>query len=78
MTKVERRLIADYEALVGDLLAGLRPDNHGRAVDLARLPDRIRGYGHVKQAAIDRAEAEKTELLAAFRAPPGSRAEAAE
>ncbi len=76
--KTERRLIADYEALVGDLLAGLRPDNHGRAVDLARLPDRIRGYGHVKQAAIDRAEAEKTELLAAFRAPPGSRAEAAE
>ena len=76
--KTERRLIADYVTLIGDLVAELRPDNHARAVDLARLPDRIRGYGHIKQAAIDRAEAEKAELLAAFRAPPGSRAEAAE
>ncbi len=76
--KTERRLIADYETLIGDLLAALRPDNHGRAVNLARLPDQIRGYGHVKQAAIDRAETEKTALLAAFHAPPGPRAEAAE
>src|SRR5205085_4554864 len=48
--RVERRLIGEYETLVGELIAGLTPANHALAVALARLPERIRGYGHIKEA----------------------------
>jgi indolepyruvate ferredoxin oxidoreductase len=39
------------------------------AVALASLPERIRGYGHVKEAHLDKAAKQQEELLAAFRAP---------
>ena len=76
--KTERRLIDDYEAMVKDLAAGLGPENHAPAVALAQLPDGIRGYGHIKQAAIAAAESKQTQLWAAFQSPPGPQAEAAE
>ena len=47
---MERQLIVDYEKLVEELLASLTADNLNTAVELARLPEKIRGYGHVKQA----------------------------
>jgi indolepyruvate ferredoxin oxidoreductase len=46
--RTERALIAEYRAAVEELLAGLQPGNHGLAVEIARLPEGIRGYGHVK------------------------------
>ena len=46
---MERALIGDYEALVAELLATLAPHNHPLAVELARVPEQIRGYGHVKE-----------------------------
>jgi indolepyruvate ferredoxin oxidoreductase len=67
--KTERRLIAEYETLVGELLAGLTGGNHALAVALAAVPDEIRGYGPVKHASVATAEAKKAELLAKFRAP---------
>ncbi|RZI99194.1 MAG: pyruvate ferredoxin oxidoreductase, partial [Rubrivivax sp.] len=48
--RMERQLIRDYEALIDEVLASLTADNLHIAVDLARLPEKIRGYGHVKQA----------------------------
>src|SRR5262249_28582852 len=47
--RVERRLIAEYRALIDDVAARLSPANHTVAVALAELPDRIRGFGHVKR-----------------------------
>jgi indolepyruvate ferredoxin oxidoreductase len=38
-------------------------------VQLASIPEQIRGYGHVKDASIARAKAREAELLKAFRAP---------
>ncbi|HMB75302.1 MAG TPA: DUF6537 domain-containing protein, partial [Kiloniellaceae bacterium] len=67
--RVERQLIAGYEALLDELLAKLTRENHGLAVALASIPEKIRGYGHVKDASIQKAEAEAAELLAAFRDP---------
>ncbi|MBU0796747.1 MAG: indolepyruvate ferredoxin oxidoreductase family protein [Alphaproteobacteria bacterium] len=67
--RMERRLITEYEALVGELLAGLSAENHGIAVALAALPDKIRGYGHVKEAHLAKAKAEEKQLLTAFRDP---------
>jgi indolepyruvate ferredoxin oxidoreductase len=70
--KQERRLIADYEALVAELVAGLDHETHGLAVALAAIPEQIRGYGHVKDASVQSAKAREAELLATFRHPKGA------
>jgi indolepyruvate ferredoxin oxidoreductase len=46
--RTERALIAEYRACIEELLAGLSAANHAAAVEIARLPEQIRGYGHVK------------------------------
>ena len=70
---MERALVGEYEMLVGELLARLAPHNHALAVELAQVPEHIRGYGHVKLRHVQAAKAKEAELLAAFRAstPPG-------
>ena len=65
--KLERRLIRDYEALIEEVLTGLRPANHALAVQLAALPERIRGFGHVKAKHAAEAEAAQAQMLQAFR-----------
>ncbi len=67
--RLERRLIADYERLVDELLAGLSPAQHALAVELASLPEQIRGYGHVKARHLATVEKRQAELLGRFRAP---------
>ncbi len=70
--RAERRLIADYEAMLDEIAGLLRPETHGAAAALAALPERIRGFGPVKMAAIEAAKLREAELLAALRnAPPG-------
>jgi len=65
--KLERALIRDYEALIRELLTILSPKNHRAAVELASLPERIRGFGHVKEANIALVAAEREELLRQLR-----------
>jgi indolepyruvate ferredoxin oxidoreductase len=65
--RTERALIGEYEALIDELLAGLDASNHAQAVALARIPEQIRGYGHVKARHLGKARAEWAERLAAFR-----------
>jgi indolepyruvate ferredoxin oxidoreductase len=67
----ERRLIADYESFCEAAIAGLTPANHSIALALAVLPEKIRGYGHVKERAIIAADAERERLLASWR-PSGA------
>jgi indolepyruvate ferredoxin oxidoreductase len=67
--RVERQLIDDYEEVVEELLAALSLDNHGQAAEIARIPEQIRGYGHVKARHLRAAKAREAELLAAFRVP---------
>ena len=47
--RTERALIGEYEALVRELIGGLDHAEAELAVELANLPDDIRGYGHVKE-----------------------------
>jgi indolepyruvate ferredoxin oxidoreductase len=62
--RLERELARDYEALVRDtLLPRLAADNHALAQQLARLPERIRGYGHVKLGNLATVRAQWKELL---------------
>ncbi|OYV64772.1 MAG: hypothetical protein B7X07_05415 [Actinobacteria bacterium 21-64-8] len=44
----ERQVRDDYEEMIEGLSAQLTASNHARAVELAKLPDMIRGYGEVK------------------------------
>ena len=67
--RAERQLIADYEVLIGDIIARLTADNHAIAVELAGLPSRIRGFGHVKAEAMTAAAERRAALLAAFGRP---------
>ncbi|UXH78861.1 indolepyruvate ferredoxin oxidoreductase family protein [Roseateles amylovorans] len=67
--KMERQLIADYRATVDALLAkGLTTERLPQAVALARIPEDIRGYGHVKERHVKAARAKWDELLAAWKA----------
>ncbi|HEX4570576.1 MAG TPA: indolepyruvate ferredoxin oxidoreductase family protein [Dongiaceae bacterium] len=67
--RLERQLIADYEALIAEILERLDHDRHRLAVALASLPEQIRGYGHIKQTHLDKTLKRQKELLAALRAP---------
>ena len=67
--RLERALIERYEADIGRLTAGLTVENYATAVQIAALPMRIRGYGHVKQAAAETVGAERERLLEQFSAP---------
>ncbi len=68
--RTERQLIKDYEALVAEIVARLTPENHALAVGLASIPEKIRGFGHVKARHLDVAKKEEAALLADFRAGP--------
>jgi len=57
--RLERRLIAEYEAAVDRLLNGLQPATLADAIAIAGLPDGVRGYEHIK---LSRAAAYEVEL----------------
>jgi len=74
--KRERQLIGEYEALIEELVAGLGHGNHALAVELAAVPEQIRGYGHVKTAHLEDAKAREAQLLEAWRNPEAARSAA--
>jgi indolepyruvate ferredoxin oxidoreductase len=68
--KTERALIAEYEQDVERLLQGLTAQNHAIAVEIASLPEEIRGYGHIKARNLTAARTKREQLFAKFGAPP--------
>ncbi len=68
--KTERRLIREYEATLKEIAAALTPDNHPFAIELARVPEQIRGFGHIKQRNLAKATERGAALLETFRNPP--------
>ena len=65
--KRERQLIANYCETVLYLLQELSADNLALAIDIASLPEQLRGYGHVKAAALEHLQQRQQALLARFR-----------
>ncbi|HKG76181.1 MAG TPA: DUF6537 domain-containing protein, partial [Beijerinckiaceae bacterium] len=76
--KTERQLIRDYEALLKEIVANLTPTNHAAAVGLAAIPQKIRGFGHIKARNLEAAKKEEADLLARFRSDETLMAVAAE
>jgi indolepyruvate ferredoxin oxidoreductase len=68
--RTERRLIAEYEEMLDEISVKLSPENHSIAVALAALPEQIRGFGHVKEAAIARIDIERADLFSSFVTAP--------
>jgi indolepyruvate ferredoxin oxidoreductase len=70
--KMERALIDEYRSTILSLLDRLDARNLTLAVEIAGLPEKIRGFGHVKEKAVTQFRQEQEILLAKFTAPqPG-------
>jgi indolepyruvate ferredoxin oxidoreductase len=74
--KTERALITEYRASIDEVLAGLNAGNHALALEIASLPEQIRGYGHVKERNLAAARKRWAELVAKWRDPQAQRAAA--
>jgi indolepyruvate ferredoxin oxidoreductase len=66
--QTERRLVSEYEQLLEEICEHLNPTNHRIAVELAMIPEKIRGFGPVKQRHLAAAKAEEAALREQFRA----------
>ncbi len=68
----ERRLalkeIAQYEADIERLLNGLSEEKHAAAIEIASLPEHLRGYGHVRERTAKATETRRAELWERFAA----------
>jgi indolepyruvate ferredoxin oxidoreductase len=62
----ERAMIKEYCDDVAAMLDALSEDNYAAALEVARLPEAIRGYGHVKDKNIEAVEQRRQELLDRF------------
>jgi indolepyruvate ferredoxin oxidoreductase len=76
--RTERKLIADYEALMTEVLGKLNADNHPLAVGLAVIPEKIRGFGHIKLRNLKAAKADEAALFEQFRSGAAPMLKAAE
>ena len=64
--RMERALIVEYEQSIQLLIDSLTPDNHALALQIANLPDQIRGFGAVKLVSCQRVAQQRKELLGRY------------
>jgi indolepyruvate ferredoxin oxidoreductase len=64
----ERALIEEYKASISEVMASFTPDKHSLALEIARIPEKIKGYGHVKERHLKAAREQWNGLLHAWRA----------
>jgi indolepyruvate ferredoxin oxidoreductase len=74
--KMERALMGEYTASIDTLLASLNSANHATAVEVARTPEIIKGYGHVKERNVKTARLQWAGLMKDYAGiKPDSRVE---
>ena len=62
--RTERALIGEYQSSMSVILSQLNTNNHSLAVDVARIPEQIKGYGHVKERNLKAARLQWSALMA--------------
>ena len=67
--KTERALIVEYRQCIETLLKGLNADKLALAVEIASIPEDIRGYGHVKENHLAAARTKWQNLMQRWNAP---------
>ena len=66
--RTERALIQEYKSAIDTVLAGLKADNHVQALEMARIPEKIKGYGHVKERNLRAVRQQWSDLMARWQA----------
>ncbi|MDO8280323.1 MAG: indolepyruvate ferredoxin oxidoreductase family protein, partial [Burkholderiaceae bacterium] len=69
----ERALIQEYRTSMEEVMRMLDADRHAAAVEIARIPELIKGYGHVKERHLRAARQRWDELMRLWRESPQSR-----
>jgi indolepyruvate ferredoxin oxidoreductase len=65
--RMERRLITEYESVLREIAAALNTGNHALCIEIASVPAKIRGYGHIKARNVEAAKACEARLVALLR-----------
>ena len=65
--RMEVALIKQYRDCIDELLQGLSADKLALAAQIARIPEDIRGFGHVKERHLKAARAKWDDLMAQWR-----------
>jgi indolepyruvate ferredoxin oxidoreductase len=71
--KTERALIGEYRTSIEHVLATLCADNHALAVEIARIPEQIKGFGHVKEHNLAAARVQWARLVDQWKIEPSPR-----
>ncbi len=71
--RTERALVGEYRASLEEILVSLTAQNHAAALEVARIPEQIRGYGHVKERHLKAARVQWAAAMQAFRQPQVAR-----
>jgi indolepyruvate ferredoxin oxidoreductase len=66
--RTERRIRDQYFTDIEGMCEELHYDNYASAVELAEVPEQIRGFGHIKLEAIEAAEQGRAVILEKIRA----------
>ena len=67
--KMERELISEYEQTVAELLQTLDHERYPLAIEIAGLPEQVRGYGYIKTENVARTRAKLQSLWECWRNP---------
>ncbi|HYF44472.1 MAG TPA: indolepyruvate ferredoxin oxidoreductase family protein [Ramlibacter sp.] len=71
--RTERALIREYRASIEEVVTGLTPANHALAVEIAAVPEQIKGFGHVKERHLAAARPRWEQLMRQWRKPDAFR-----
>jgi indolepyruvate ferredoxin oxidoreductase len=71
--RTERALIVEYRQAIERVLASLTAGNHALALEIARIPEQIKGYGHVKERNLAAARGQWSQLMAQWAQPEAPR-----
>lgn len=69
--RTERALVGEYRASIEEVLSVLDAANHEAAVEIARIPELIKGFGHVKERNLAAAREKWAALMGRLRSPQG-------
>jgi indolepyruvate ferredoxin oxidoreductase len=75
--RTERALIGEYRRAIEVLLPDLDASNHALALEIARVPEQIKGFGHVKERNLAAARSRWAGLTTRWAAGEGEAARVA-
>jgi indolepyruvate ferredoxin oxidoreductase len=67
--RTERALIGEYMVAIEEVMLGFSSERQALALEIARIPDKIKGYGHVKERHLKVARLQWDGLMLAWRTP---------